>query len=82
MPPSPRLSARKKIAELELQLEEKRGSLTDLTKKIEDTAKAQPRASQLDPQFLEAKAKLRELLDISSDEHKQRQQDLTRLLVG
>ncbi len=69
-------SARKKIAELELQLEEKRGSLTDLTKKIEDTAKAQPRASQLDPQFLEAKAKLRELLDISSDEHKQRQQDL------
>ncbi|MCB1590844.1 MAG: hypothetical protein KDI90_00195 [Alphaproteobacteria bacterium] len=71
-------SARKKIAELELRLDDDRGSLSDLTQKIEETAKAQPRASELNPEFLEAKGKLRELLDISSNEHKQRQEDLVQ----
>lgn len=71
-------TARKKIAELEMQLEEKRGSLTDLAGQIEQTSKMQPRVSELDPEFLEAKAKLRELLDISSDEHKQRQEQLVQ----
>lgn len=71
-------NSRKKIAELEIQLQEKRSSLGDLTQKIAETSKAQPRASNLDPEFIEAKAKLRELLDISSDEHKQRQQELVQ----
>lgn len=69
-------SSRKKIAEVEIQMQEKRSSLDELTQKIAETAQSQPRASSLDPEFIEAKAKLRELLDISSDEHRQRQQDL------
>ena len=69
-------SARKEIAELEMELETNNDQLGELTTKIEETAEMRPKKSELDEEFIEAKAKLRELLDISSDEHKQRQQDL------
>lgn len=71
-------SSRKKIAELNLILDEKRNNLKDLTLKIAETINAQPRQSDLNADFLEAKNKLRELLDISSDEHKKRQQELVK----
>ena len=44
--------------------------------KIKEISGQTPRESTLCPEFVAAKNKLRELLDISSDEHKQRQRDL------
>ena len=66
-------SALKKIALKELELEAERRNIDELTKEIENTTFN--RESQF-AEFAEEKKKLRELLDISSDEHKERQQAL------
>ena len=69
-------TAREEIAKNQLVLEQKKQELSDLTGKISEIAQASPRESQLGDEFVTAKNKLRELLDISSDDHKQRQRDL------
>lgn len=66
-------SALKKIAAKELELEAERRNIEELTKEIENTTFN--RESKF-AEFAEEKKKLRELLDISSDEHKERQQAL------
>ncbi len=66
-------SALKEIAEKETSLGKIRGSIDELTNEIANTKF--DRDSQF-AEFAEEKAKLRELLDISSDEHKERQQAL------
>lgn len=66
-------SALKQIALKELELEAERRNIDALTKEIESTTFS--RESKF-AEFAEEKKKLRELLDISSDEHKERQQAL------
>lgn len=66
-------SALEKIAKKETQLTSERQALTGLTTEIESTSFN--RESKF-AEFSDEKAKLRELLDISSDEHKNRQQAL------
>lgn len=66
-------SALKKIAQKELELEAERRNIDALTKEIENTTFS--RESKF-AEYAEEKKKLRELLDISSDEHKERQQAL------
>ncbi len=66
-------SALAEIAKKEVELGERQDSITQLTKEIERTTFN--RVSEY-AEFAEEKAKLRELLDISSDEHKARQQAL------
>jgi len=61
------------IAKKENELNEQRQDITELTKEIENTTFN--RTSDF-AEFAAEKAKLRELLDISSDEHKARQQAL------
>jgi hypothetical protein len=69
-------AARERIAKNQVVLEQKKQELDDLTGKIREIATTAPRGSELGEEFLTAKTKLRELLDISSDEHKQRQREL------
>jgi hypothetical protein len=69
-------AAREEIARNTVLLEQKKAELADLTSKIQEVAGQAPRESTLSAEFVAAKNKLRELLDISSDEHKQRQRDL------
>ncbi|MBL1147395.1 MAG: hypothetical protein HND56_02755 [Pseudomonadota bacterium] len=71
-----RQPARERIATAQLELKEHETELNALIDKMKDESLYQLPQSELDEQFLESKAKLRELLDISSDEHKQRQTDL------
>ncbi len=66
-------SALAEIAQKEVALEQQRDSIKQLTEKIERTSFN--RVSEY-AEFAVEKAKLRELLDISSDEHKARQQAL------
>lgn len=66
-------SALRKIAERETQLRDKKAAIDDLASTIEKTTFN--RVSKYS-EFATEKAKLRELLDISSDEHKSRQQGL------
>ena len=66
-------SALKKIADKETSLDGVRTAVNQLTDEIANTKF--DRESRF-AEFAEEKAKLRELLDISSDEHKQRQQAL------
>lgn len=66
-------SALKEIAVKELELEAERRNIDSLTNEIENTTFS--RESKY-AEFAEEKKKLRELLDISSDEHKERQQAL------
>lgn len=68
-------SALEAIAEKEVRLGEQRQDITNLTKEIEKTTFN--RTSDF-AEFATEKAKLRELLDISSDEHKARQQALVQ----
>ncbi len=68
-------SARQKIAVNKVTLDEKAAELAALTADIEEAANAAARDTDF-AEFSEEKAKLRELLDISSDEHKERQQAL------
>lgn len=70
--------ARENIAKAQIQLEERDTNLDDLIAKMEDETQYALPESQLDEKFIESKKKLRELLDISSDEHKQRQSDLVQ----
>ena len=69
-------AAREDIAKNQLVLEQKKQELADLTGKISEIAQASPRQSQLGEEFVSAKTKLRELLDISSEDHKRRQREL------
>jgi hypothetical protein len=69
-------SAREEIARNNVLMEQKKVELAELTAKIQEVAGQAPRESTLSPEFVAAKNKLRELLDISSDDHKQRQRDL------
>ncbi|MCB9992015.1 MAG: hypothetical protein H6867_11715 [Rhodospirillales bacterium] len=69
-------SAREEIAQKQLLLDEKKSNLDDVISKIQDDSLYVLPESELDEKFLTSKAKLRELLDISSDDHKQRQSDL------
>ena len=61
--------ARENIAKAQIQLEERDTNLDDLIAKMEDETQYALPESQLDEKFIESKKKLRELLDISSDEH-------------
>lgn len=66
-------SALEKIKHIEARMEEKKNQVDSLVEEIENTKV--DRESQF-AQFAEEKKKLRELLDISSEEHKARQQAL------
>lgn len=66
-------SALEQIAKNETQLTAERKSISDLTTEIENTTFNRDTKFA---QFATEKAKLRELLDISSDEHKERQKAL------
>lgn len=70
-----RRSSREKIALLQLDLQELTQELQDLTQQIDATPKAFVAHTEL-AEYRDQKAKLRELLDISSDQHIQRQRDL------
>ncbi len=69
-------SARENIAKANITLEERQADLDDLISKMEDESQYALPESELDEKFLGSKRKLRELLDISSDDHKKRQTDL------
>lgn len=66
--------AKEQIARNNVTLETKKRELAALAKEINNTSKHLPDSEFAD--FAEDKAKLRELLDISSDEHKARQEAL------
>lgn len=72
-------SALEKIAKNETLLAQHQGEIADLAKEIENTTFS--RESQF-AQFAEEKRKLRELLDITSEEHKERQQALVESANG
>jgi hypothetical protein len=68
------------IARKEVELQNLRNSITDLETKIQNT-NGESTPSQLG-EFAAQKEKLRELLDITSDEHKQRQADLVNAALN
>jgi hypothetical protein len=74
--------AREEIAKNTVILEQKKAELADLTGKIKEISGQAPRESTLSGEFVTAKNKLRELLDISSEEHKQRQRELVSAAQG
>jgi hypothetical protein len=74
-----RKSALQRIAGNETQIEQHAGSVTALMDRIANTKF--DRESRF-AQFADEKAKLRELLDISSDEHRERQQALVASANG
>lgn len=65
------------IAENNVALENAEAEIVRVAKDIEDLSRLGMPASEY-AEFAAEKAKLRELLDISSDQHKQRQEDLVR----
>ncbi len=67
--------AREAIARKSLELSDIDQSLSKLGGEIEELDKQTPTESEMG-EFAEQKRKLRELLDISADDHKQRQKDL------
>jgi len=69
-------TARENIAKAQLDLKDREAELNDLITVMKDENQYKLPESEIDEKFLESKAKLRELLDISSDGHKQRQEDL------
>lgn len=69
-------SARQQIAEKQSDLAKSRANLTDLQQQL--AALEEPSNPSQLGEFAEQKAKLRELLDISSDEHKDRQKALVQ----
>ena len=71
-------AAREKIAQAQLDLKEREDDLGNLIETMKDESQYALPQSELDAKFQESKAKLRELLDISSDDHKQRQADLVQ----
>ncbi|MCE2571884.1 hypothetical protein [Motilimonas eburnea] len=68
-------ASREKIAVLELEIEGHKDELSKLTQAIAETPERPQSQSNL-VEYAEQKAKLRELLDISSTEHKDRQKEL------
>ena len=70
-------SSREKIAKQEQVIEDAYIELENLHKRIAETPKAPIQDSEL-IDFVHEKAKLRELLDISSEEHKERQNQLVQ----
>lgn len=73
--------AREGIARKSTELEKIRDRLLTLGNEIADLNKETPTESELG-EYAEQKQKLRELLDISTEEHKQRQKDLVDSAVG
>lgn len=67
--------SREKIALLQLEMDTHNQDLSKLTQTIADTPQQPTKESSLS-EYAAQKAKLRELLDISSDEHKDRQKAL------
>jgi predicted nucleic acid-binding Zn-ribbon protein len=74
-------AAREDIARKRQSLTEIESGLGDLSNKIAELEKQTPSDSELG-EFAAQKKKLRELLDISADEHKQRQKDLVDSAVN
>ena len=73
--------ARESIAQKNLELSDVDARLTKLASEIEELDSQTPSDSELG-EFVEQKRKLRELLDISADDHKQRQKDLVDSAVN
>lgn len=73
--------AREAIARKNLELEKIRDRLVTLGDEIANLNKETPTESELG-EYAEQKQKLRELLDISTEEHKQRQKDLVDSAVN
>jgi hypothetical protein len=69
-------SAREEIARKQLALEEANRNLGDLTTEIQNTSLEVATHESKIGQYAKEKEKLRELLDISTEGHKQRQKDL------
>lgn len=69
-------SAREQIAVKNVEMTAKQQELADLAAEIEKTKAQQVDTESKLGEFVAQKEKLRELLDISTDEHKQRQKDL------
>ena len=67
--------ARESIARKKVHLSDINDNLTKLGSEITELEQQMPSSSELG-EFTEQKKKLRELLDISADDHKQRQKDL------
>jgi hypothetical protein len=76
-----RQQSREAIARRSLELGDIDQNLTTLGNEIAELDKQTPTESELG-EFVEQKRKLRELLDISADEHKQRQKDLVDSAVN
>jgi hypothetical protein len=74
-------SAREAIARKNLELADVDVSLTNLGSEIAALDQQTPSDSEMG-EFVEQKRKLRELLDISADDHKQRQKDLVDSAVN
>jgi hypothetical protein len=73
--------ARESIARKNVELSDVDAQLSKLASEIEELDKQTPTDSELG-EFVEQKRKLRELLDISADDHKQRQKDLVDSAVN
>jgi hypothetical protein len=73
--------AREAIARKNVELSDIDGNLSKLSGEIAELDKQMPTESELG-EFTEQKRKLRELLDISADDHKQRQKDLVDSAVN
>lgn len=74
--------SREAIAQNNVTMAEKEAELAALRQQIADAAQAQVDRESKFSDFAGEKAKLRELLDISSDEHHQRQQALVDSALG
>lgn len=68
-------SARQEIAKLEMEIGDLNGELSDVRSEVEKLSNPEARETQFED-LAEEKARLRELLDITSDDHKARQQKL------
>ena len=71
-------TARENIAKAQLEIQSVESELSSLTETMKDKTQYAMPESDLDPEFQDSKQQLRELLDISSDDHKQRQTDLVQ----
>lgn len=70
-------SARQEINRRQLEIEELQDKSTEISDKLKEISERSiERSGLLPPEYADAKAKLRDLLDISSEEHSQRQKDL------
>lgn len=69
--------ARQQISRCESDIQELQNKATDVSGQLKNIAESSTKSeSLLPPEYEDAKSKLRELLDISSEDHSQRQKDL------